>query len=173
MVGEKLLMNDPYAYSAKQILTRNEEIEVLNVYTKVRNIETHDGQGNRSNTGVTVYIAYVQWWENNSKKVADIPILHEQSKGEYTKLLDTLKNAAIQAAPTRRTSMWKQYYTIAELFAQVKYNYAVTAHTSQGSTYDHCLVLKWDIDFNRKIEERNRILYVACTRARNILYIEP
>jgi len=50
------------------------------------------------------------------------------------------------------------------------YNGAVV-HNSQGSTYDNAIVIAADILKNPKIEERNRILYVAFTRAKNNLFI--
>lgn len=37
-------------------------------------------------------------------------------------------------------------------------------HNSQGSTYEHVLVLENDIDLNPKIKEKNQIKYVALTR---------
>lgn len=42
----------------------------------------------------------------------------------------------------------------------------------QGSTYDNTMVLDWDIAENKKIAERNRIRYVAFTRARNLLLVQ-
>lgn len=33
------------------------------------------------------------------------------------------------------------------------------------------MIIEWDLEMNRNIEERNRIRYVAATRARNLLYI--
>ncbi len=44
------------------------------------------------------------------------------------------------------------------------YGYAITAHKSQGSTYNHVLILEDDIDRNSKTKERNQIKYVAITR---------
>ncbi len=172
MVGEKMLMAHPFAISARQLLTRNEEVEVKDVSTVTREIMTHNGYGVKTYITVTTYMTKLEWFENGGIKLATVPILHEQSKGEYIKLMEELKSLAISADPIRRTALWKQFYNVAEMFAKVKYNYAVTAHTSQGSTYDNCLVLKWDIDCNQNIEERNRILYVAATRARNTLFIE-
>jgi exodeoxyribonuclease-5 len=44
------------------------------------------------------------------------------------------------------------------------YGYAITGHKSQGSTYEHVLVLENDIDLNPMIKEKNQIKYVALTR---------
>lgn len=44
------------------------------------------------------------------------------------------------------------------------YGYAITAHKSQGSTYEHVHILYDDIYMSYKIKERNQILYVSLTR---------
>lgn len=44
------------------------------------------------------------------------------------------------------------------------YAYAITAHKSQGSTYDHVFIMENDINDNWLIKERNQIKYVALTR---------
>lgn len=44
------------------------------------------------------------------------------------------------------------------------YGYALTCHKVQGSTYMHVFVLENDIYLNKKIKERNQILYVALSR---------
>jgi exodeoxyribonuclease-5 len=101
-----------------------------------------------------------------------VQILHEDAFEEYKKIRDTLTKAARECRDHyNQKDLWKQFYTVQELFAQVKYNYAVTAHKSQGSTYDYCISMEWDIEENRDIEERNRIRYVAATRARHKLFI--
>jgi len=70
-----------------------------------------------------------------------------------------------------RKEMWKQFYALEKPFANVNYNYCITAHKAQGSTYNYCISMEWDIDQNRSIPERNRIRYVAATRARNKLFV--
>ena len=44
------------------------------------------------------------------------------------------------------------------------YGYAITAHKSQGSTYQHVFVIESNMDRNRKTKERNQIKYVALSR---------
>jgi ATP-dependent exoDNAse (exonuclease V) alpha subunit len=51
------------------------------------------------------------------------------------------------------------------------YGYAITGHKSQGSTYEHVLILEEDIDINPKIKERNQIKYVALSRPRKTAII--
>ena len=44
------------------------------------------------------------------------------------------------------------------------YGYAITGHKSQGSTYQHVMVMENDINMNWLLKERNQIKYVALTR---------
>ena len=44
------------------------------------------------------------------------------------------------------------------------YGYAITGHKSQGSTYQHVMVMENDINENWMLKERNQIKYVALTR---------
>ena len=44
------------------------------------------------------------------------------------------------------------------------YGYALTAHKSQGSTYQHVMILENDMNLNQKTKERNQIKYVSFTR---------
>ena len=173
VVGEKLLMDKPYILTGRSIVATNEEVEVLDVVTAYRTYQYFDSHAVPVTQKVTVYSTTVKYFTLNSEKVATFDILHESSKTEFNNFIQKLKQEAMDAPGPMKGSMWRQYYGVMDKLAWVKYNYAITAHKSQGSSYDHCLVLKWDIEVNkRNIIERNRILYVACTRARHTLFIE-
>jgi hypothetical protein len=66
---------------------------------------------------------------------------------------------------------WVAYYAFMRQFADVGYNYSITAHRSQGSTYSNTFVMEGDIRANPNIFERNRILYTAYTRAAQRLFV--
>jgi len=51
-----------------------------------------------------------------------------------------------------------------DLFHPVKYAYALTAHRSQGSTYENVWVDTSDILYNRERREAFQCLYTACSR---------
>lgn len=112
----------------------------------------------------------------------------------YIKLSDDFINAAKQGNVRNRSALWKEYYEFKEsclllinvvnregkiLYSRnLDYGFALTAHKSQGSTFDTTLVDVNDIVFdkNGKIytnaEEINRRLYVACSRCKNKLYLK-
>lgn len=95
-------------------------------------------------------------------------VIHEDSVAEYNELLKEIKDLAIS---TKDRSYWVLFYNISKWSDNVVYSYAITAHKSQGSTYDNVILLEEDLDQNKKVFERNRIKYTAYTRAANKLYI--
>lgn len=60
--------------------------------------------------------------------------------------------------------LWKKFWAHKDLFHDIKYAYAITAHRSQGSTYENVWVDYQDILLNRNRKEAFQCLYVACTR---------
>lgn len=102
-----------------------------------------------------------------------IKIIHEDSQDDFDMVVAYLKEAALgeKRGSFQAASAWENYYKFFEVFAQVKYNYAITCHKSQGSTYQNVIAMEQDIDKNRRIKERNRIKYTAFTRPINKLFI--
>jgi hypothetical protein len=97
-----------------------------------------------------------------------IYVVHEESAEEYMKLQEAAKKVAMT---TKDGRAWVRYFNIMKWSANVGYNYAITGHKSQGSTYKNVLVLEEDIDQNRKIVERNRIKYTVYSRATDKLFV--
>lgn len=99
---------------------------------------------------------------------SDIIVMHDDEVPAYDLVLKDAKDKAIR---TREKQNWINYYNIMKWSAPVAYNYAISAHKSQGSTYTKVLLMEEDIDFNKRIIERNRIKYTSYTRPTSQLYI--
>ena len=97
-----------------------------------------------------------------------INVVHEDSEEDYKKILHLARLFAIKS---KQAKDWVRYFNILKWSANVAYNYAITAHKSQGSTYKNVLILEDDVDANRKVLERNRIKYTAYSRATDKLYV--
>ena len=113
---------------------------------------------------------------------------------KYIEISNNLIHNAKVARPIMRSQRWKEYYEFKEscllltnildntgkiLFGRdLDYGFSVTAHKSQGSTYDTVLVDINDIVYDKfghpytDAEDINRRLYVACSRCRNKLYMK-
>lgn len=113
---------------------------------------------------------------------------------KYVQISNGMIDAAKTARADVRNEKWRQYFVFKEyclLLVDLKirnsktaftrsldYGFALTAHKSQGSTFDTSLVDVNDIVFdkygqpNADAEEINRRLYVACSRCKNKLYLK-
>lgn len=155
--GDRLIANSPIISKNEILYNTSDEFEVLGCVVKEVSLGVK----------LKVYEARVRE-DVMTSTVNTIQILHEDSYQEFQNKLDTLKQRAIE---TSNTMSWILYYDFAKLFADVAYNYAVTAHKAQGSTYNNVFVIEEDINQNRNVVERNRIKYTAYTRASQKLFI--
>lgn len=105
---------------------------------------------------------------NEFNKRFPITVIHPDSMDAYNKLLEEAKKAAKDA---KDPDLWRVFYNMKKWNANLTYNYAITAHKSQGSTYKNVLLIEDDLDANPKTIERNRIKYTSYSRASDVLYI--
>ncbi len=92
--------------------------------------------------------------------------MHEDSMAIFSQICAALKEN------TKFGWKWQAFYFFAEgLFADIKYNHAITVHKSQGSTYKSVIVNVGNIDRNPDSEERQRLLYTAVTRASDLVIL--
>jgi exodeoxyribonuclease V len=66
---------------------------------------------------------------------------------------------------------WRDFHRFNDAFADLRSVHAITAHRSQGSTFDEVFVDLHDIRGCKQTEQRYRLLYVAVTRARRNVYL--
>ena len=88
--------------------------------------------------------------------------------GSYLKreqYLATLKRFAIQS------SNWKEFFDASDTIADLRSAVSLTAHSSQGSTFDNVFLNLSNLSMCRNREERQRLLYVAVTRASGSVYV--
>lgn len=113
----------------------------------------------------------------------------------YVKLSRELIQAAKTAPARLRSQRWKDYFSFKEscllltniinpvtrkieFRRDLDYGFSLTAHKSQGSTFNTSFVDVNDIVFDKygnpytDAEEINRRLYVACSRSKNKLYLK-
>lgn len=161
VVDEKLIVDRPIKGDDDKVsFATNEDLVVKTIEVKEKKLFDNDSW--------LYYDCLIQGMD----KCGNIHILHEKEEKRYTDTLRKLaKDAVDEKDVSSRIKKWRKYYSFMENFAQVKYNYAITAHCSQGSTYDNCFVLHSDININRNEDERKRILYTSFTRPRKMLYI--
>lgn len=167
MNGEKLIANKPIFDGEYIIFNTNDEMEVVEYVAKTDAI-------NGGKFHLDYYSAKVKFiTPDNQIKHQIIKIIHEDSLNTYDSILDLLRKVALSKPKGSFEAIqgWQDFYLFQQLYADVNYNYAITAHKAQGSTYDRVFVMEGDINANRNIVERNRIKYTACSRPRHQLII--
>ena len=95
-----------------------------------------------------------------------IETLQKSEEDRFASKLEFLKDRALN-----KGGNWKKYYHYKEAFCNCSYNFAVTAHKSQGSTFEKVFVDVNDLLSCPNPEEVYRLLYVAVTRASSDLFV--
>ena len=173
LVGEKLIANNPIIQGETVILNTNEEftVESFNIKSDDLRYQISD-HPDADPLAVTLkyYDTVVSYLDDEDDVIkVNIEILHEDSETEFKKIANIFKLRAIEKKGKDKS--WLIYYNFLRKYADVNYGYCITAHKSQGSTYNTTFVLEDDIDMNWDIVERNRIKYTAYTRSSKKLYV--
>ena len=173
LAGEKLIANNPIIQEGMIILNTNDEFSVVDYVVKtdkLRFMLSKNPDDDPVDISLKFYDAKVVYLNDNDEEIfEDIEILHEDSEAEFKKFANVLRLRALERRGADKT--WLHYYNFLRRYADVSYSYSITAHKSQGSTYNTTFVLEDDIDINLDVIERNRIKYTAYTRASKKVYV--
>lgn len=104
--------------------------------------------------------------------VAETPhiIVAHTDLGDFLTYKDNSRlQAEIARAATEKD--WNLYFRLKETFIDLRHAEALTIHKSQGSTFGTVFVDTTSLYTCRNPNERRRLLYVACSRARHKLYL--
>jgi exodeoxyribonuclease-5 len=173
LLGEKLIANNPVIQEGYVVLNTNEEFTVTEYEVKMDNLRfmiSKNPDDEPVEINLKFYDTTVSYLNDNDEEIkVGIEILHEDGEAEFNKFANVLKLRAIEKRGADKS--WLHYYNFLRRYADVSYAYSITAHKSQGSTYNTTFVLEDDIDMNLDIVERNRIKYTAYTRASKKVYV--
>lgn len=164
MVGEKIIFDRPWLEARKIHYTTNEEATVRSFTEKSMNLFDRE------------FLYYETMLSKEGSNVIEkrtIRILKDESRADYLSVKRYLAGKADsykRGTPESR-GWWSTWYQFRDKFAEIKYNYAITVHKSQGSTYANIIIANYDINDNPRIVERNRIKYTALTRAEDKVYL--
>lgn len=165
LIGEKLIANNPIIEMSQILFNTNDEFTVEQFEIKKEKVRVGDEEGE-----LKYYETSVSFLNDEDKKIHYyIDILHEDSESYFHVLANKLKKIAIEKRGKEKS--WIKYYDFIRRFADVSYNYCISCHKSQGSTYNTTFVMEDDINLNHDIIERNRIKYTAYTRSKSKLYV--
>ncbi len=145
VAGDRLVANAPCLANEAIVLQNSGECEVLEAATG------KDGPWD-------VWFLHVFTDEG---KLRDLTVLHEDSLERFRQKLETY-------AEEKR---WMEFWELKLLFHDLSYAYCLTIHKAQGSTFQNTFVDVPNALINRKIRERNQLLYVAVTRSSKRLFL--
>jgi len=165
LVGEKLIVDSPITNGMSTIYSTNQEIEVLEYYLAD---DTHR-RGKIKYYATTVTGSSL----DGTPQTTLIRILHEDSEQLFNEICQYYIDTAnkLPNFSKQRKDMWKNYYAFKRQYAEVKYNYAITCHKSQGSTYENAIVIATDINEERRTEIKRKLLYTGTTRPKRTLFL--
>lgn len=102
----------------------------------------------------------------DTNQLAVARVIHPSAQARYDSRVDRM---AREAHADRR--LWPKFWDFKDSFHSLRHAYAITAHRSQGSTYDSVYADWRDILCNPTKQEAYRCLYVACSRPKYQLFL--
>lgn len=170
MVGEAIICNSPIFEGRDIVMNGSQEMVIKKVDEGKMLVEIkHNHLKSKVNTtSVKCWFLLVEYMDADIDKLREyqLCVMHPEEKQKLKNILEQVaEHAKNTLNPFVKKMMWTEYYRIKQMFADISYAYAITAHKSQGSTYDGVYVDVVDINLNNNVVERNRIIYTAITRA--------
>ena len=161
--GDMLILNSPYDLpDANATMENSSEIQIKGIQdTDVDEFGVH-----------TLYLetngtAYTR--TGNEQKDCVIQVVSRNDIGLYNqKLQELASQAKRQTNKVLKRQMWRDFWEYKGRYADVDFGYAITAHKSQGSTYDIVVVDEKDIMGTSATsnQEKSELIYTALTRPR-------
>lgn len=161
--GDMLILNSPYDLpDVNATMENSSEIQIKSIQdTDVDEFGVH-----------TLYLetngtAYTR--TGNEQKDCVIQVVSRNDIGLYNqKLQELASRAKRQTNRALKKQAWDDFWEYKGRYADVDFGYAITAHKSQGSTYDIVVVDEKDIMGTTATsnQEKSELIYTALTRPR-------
>lgn len=108
----------------------------------------------------------IKFWDCKDLNNRPFKVIDTDSRNKFKTILnDIAKSAKNEKDYIERTKKWKLFFSLKELFVDVKYTYASTIHKLQGTTYETVYIDLSEIENMKDKDMMFRLLYVAITRA--------
>lgn len=161
--GDMLILNSPYDLpDVNATMENSSEIQIKSIQD-----EDTDEFGVHTLYLETNGTAYTR--TGNEQKDCVIQVVSRNDIGLYNQKLQELASyAKRQTNRTLKKQAWSDFWEYKGRYADVDFGYAITAHKSQGSTYDIVVVDEKDIMGTTATsnQEKSELIYTALTRPR-------
>lgn len=161
--GDMLILNSPYDLpDVNATMENSSEIQIKSIQD-----EDTDEFGVHTLYLETNGTAYTR--TGNEQKDCVIQVVSRNDIGLYNQKLQELASyAKRQTNRALKKQAWSDFWEYKGRYADVDFGYAITAHKSQGSTYDIVVVDEKDImgTTSTSNQEKSELIYTALTRPR-------
>lgn len=161
--GDMLILNSPYDLpDVNATMENSSEIQIKSIQD-----EDTDEFGVHTLYIETNGTAYTR--TGNEQKDCVIQVVSRNDIGLYNQKLQELASyAKRQTNRALKKQAWSDFWEYKGRYADVDFGYAITAHKSQGSTYDIVVVDEKDIMGTTATsnQEKSELIYTALTRPR-------
>lgn len=161
--GDMLILNSPYDLpDVNATIENSSEIQIKSIQD-----EDTDEFGVHTLYLETNGTAYTR--TGNEQKDCVIQVVSRNDIGLYNQKLQELASyAKRQTNRALKKQAWSDFWEYKGRYADVDFGYAITAHKSQGSTYDIVVVDEKDIMGTTATsnQEKSELIYTALTRPR-------
>lgn len=161
--GDFIILNQPYDVSLYVSMENSTEMQI----TGIKDIE-EDENGIHILSIETNGSAYGVH-DGTERKNCTIQVVSRNDIAKYNQKLQEMANEAKrQMNGAYKGQLWRQFWEYKGRYADVDFGYAITAHKSQGSTYDIVVVDEKDIMGTTATsnQEKSELIYTALTRPR-------
>lgn len=161
--GDFIILNQPYDVSLYVSMENSTEMQI----TGINDIEEDENGIHILNieTNGSAYNVH----DGSERKNCTIRVVSRNDIAKYNQKLQEIANEAKrQKNGAYKRQLWRQFWEYKGRYADVDFGYAITAHKSQGSTYDIVVVDEKDIMGTTATsnQEKSELIYTALTRPR-------
>ncbi len=149
-VGDQLLIAEPIEINGRILANVDDEVTVKAV---------RQGSVTEPEGGIDIPV-WSLTVDGDVSLVLNVAIDDSELKGH----LSLLAGKAKTEKGSNRKDAWAKFWRFKRMFHQVRYGWAITAHRSQGSTYENVFVDQMDILANSDKRTAFKCLYTAFTR---------
>jgi len=150
MTGDSLVLQD--TYTKDDMVVFNNGAEITLSYTKKEYMEAID----------------IYFWECKDINGTALKVVDIDSQLRFNNVQKKIaENAKKEKNYHKRKELWKLFFDLKNLFANVKYKFASTIHKLQGSTFETVYIDLFNLNSLERTNKDDlfRLIYVAMTRA--------
>lgn len=168
-MGELMIMADTYNNDFNKV-ENSTEFAVTSFTPSTETLAVSEGDYTVEYTFNTFELSGITQSITGNRNNIRLTVLNRSDKPKFDRLVKKLFAKASETKGVQRKYAYREAWGVHNKFAKADYGYAITAHKSQGSTYDRVIVNLTDmINAGEYInhQEVASLIYTAGTRARH------